>query len=108
MFNLKRQNYQITAVTNGDDALREIKNNTFNLVLMDIMLPGKNGFEITRDIRNYEKEKGISNAVPIIALTANTMDNDRDKCIEAGMNGYLSKPFTAIELANKVKEFIKA
>ncbi len=108
MFNLKRQNYQITAVTNGDDALREIKNNSFNLVLMDIMLPGKNGFEITRDIRNYEKEKGISNAVPIIALTANTMDNDRDKCIEAGMNGYLSKPFTAIELANKVKEFIKA
>ncbi len=106
MFNLKRHNYQITAVTNGDDALREIKNNTFNLVLMDIMLPGKNGFEITRDIRNYEKEKGISNAVPIIALTANTMDNDRDKCIEAGMNGYLSKPFTAIELADKVKEFI--
>ena len=108
IFNLKKHNYQITAVTNGEDAMREIKNNNFKLILMDIRLPGKNGFEITHDIRNYEKENNIKIAVPIIALTANTMDNDREKCIESGMNGYLPKPFTADELVKKVNEFITA
>ena len=107
IFTLKKQSYDITAVTNGDDAIDKIKNNIYNLILMDIMLPGMNGIEITVEIRKLEKENKINNPVPIIALTANTLDNERDKCLEAGMNEYLSKPFTTEELVNKIEKFIK-
>jgi CheY-like chemotaxis protein len=107
MFNLKKFNYDITAVTNGLDAIKIAKENQFDLVLMDLMLPEMNGFEITVELRKHEKETGIENPVPIIALTANTLDNDRDKCFEVGMNEYLSKPFTANELAAKIEKFIQ-
>lgn len=106
MFNLKKYNYNITAVTNGVDAMNSVKNIKFDLILMDLMLPGMNGLEITQEIRKMEKENAIKNQVPIIALTANTLDNDRDKCLEVGMNEYLSKPFTADQLAEKIHKFI--
>ncbi len=106
MFNLKRLNYEITTASNGHDAIEKIKAGSFNLVLMDIILPGKNGFEITGEIRELEKERGVESPVPIVALTANTLDNDREKCIAAGMNDYLSKPFTAEQLVEKVKQYL--
>ena len=106
-FNLRKYNYKVTAVTNGTDAIREIENNTFKLILMDLMLPGMNGYEITQEIRKIEKENKIENPVPIIAITANTLDNDRQKCFDVGMNEYLSKPFTAEQLIEKVREFIR-
>ena len=105
MYNLEKQNYDITAVTNGTDAIEKIKNNIFDLVLMDIMLPGMNGFEITDKIRDFEKNSKTNKPLIIIALTANTLNNDRDKCINAGMNDYLPKPFTAEELVNIIKKF---
>lgn len=106
MFNLKKYNYDIIAVSNGLDAIKTAKENQFDLILMDLMLPELNGFEITIKIREHEKEIGIETPVPIIALTANTLDNDREKCIEVGMNEYLSKPFTANQLAEKIHLFI--
>jgi osomolarity two-component system sensor histidine kinase NIK1 len=105
MYNLEKQNYDITAVTNGNDAIEKIKNNIFDIVLMDIMLPGMNGFDITDKIRNFEKSNKTNKSLIIIALTANTLNNDRDKCINAGMNEYLPKPFTAEELVNIIKKF---
>lgn len=105
-YNLKKENYDITAVTNGNDAIDKVKNNIFDLILMDIMLPGMDGFEITNEIRKLEKETRTDKPVIIIALTANTLNNDREKCIKAGMNEYLPKPFTAEELVNKIKKFI--
>jgi CheY-like chemotaxis protein len=106
MFNLKNYNYDITAVVNGLDAIKIAKENQFDLVLMDLMLPGMNGYEITIELRKHEQETGVKNPVPIIALTANTLDNDRNKCFGVGMNEYLSKPFTANELAEKINKFI--
>jgi osomolarity two-component system sensor histidine kinase NIK1 len=106
MFNLKRLNLEITTASNGYDAIDKIKTDTFDLVLMDIILPGKNGFEITGEIREFERNSDVKIPVPIVALTANTLDNDREKCIAAGMNDYLSKPFTAEQLIEKVKQFI--
>ena len=106
-FNLRKQNYNVTTAGNGTEAISKIKNNTFDLVLMDIMLPEMDGFEITAEIRKYEKETGIEKQVPIIALTANTLDNDRDKCIQAGMNEYLAKPFTAQELVSVIQQFLQ-
>lgn len=106
LFNLKKFNYEITAVINGMDAINKIKNNNFDLILMDLMLPEMNGFEITVEIRKLEKENEKEDPVPIIALTANTLDNDRDKCMEVGMNEYLAKPFTADQLVEKIRKFI--
>lgn len=105
IFNLRKLNYDITAKTNGLDALAEIKNNTYDLILMDIMLPEMNGMEITEEIRKFEKENNVKNPVPIIALTANTYDNDREKCIGVGMNEYLAKPFSAQQLIDMINKF---
>lgn len=105
-FNLRKFEYEVIAVTNGPDALDQIKNEKFDLVLMDLMLPGMNGYEITKEMRKREKEQGVEKEIPIIAITANTLDNDREKCFAVGMNEYLSKPFTVEELVAKVKLFI--
>ncbi len=106
MFNLKKFNFDITAVSNGVDAILAAKNEHYDLILMDLMLPEKNGIEVTVEIRKNEQKNGAKKAVPIIALTANTLDNDRDKCLEVGMNEYLSKPFTSNQLIEKINKFI--
>jgi CheY-like chemotaxis protein len=105
-FHLKKVNYNIACVNNWHEAMEEVKNNPPDLILMDIMLPEKNGFEITADIREYESHSGKSNQIPIVALTANTLDNDKDKCIQAGMNDYLPKPFTPDELYDIIEYYI--
>ncbi len=107
-FNLRKFNYNVVAVGNGIDAIEEFKANSFNLVLMDLMLPGMNGYDITKEIRKYEKDSAVENPVPIIAITANTLDNDREKCFEVGMNDYLSKPFNANQLIDKIRLFLPA
>ena len=104
-FNLRKQNYDVVTADCGSAAIKAYEENKFDLVLMDIMLPEMDGFEITAEIRKREKEAG-ENSVPIIALTANTLDNDRDKCIQSGMDEYLAKPFTADELITVIKQFI--
>ena len=104
MFNLRKQNYTVTAVTNGRDAITKFKENKFDLILMDIMLPEMDGYEITIFIRDLEKESGVTKPIPIIALTANALDNDKEKCLQAGMTDYLSKPFTSIELNDIIKK----
>ena len=97
-FHLKKKNYDVVSVTNWRDALETFKNKPLDLILMDIMLPELNGFEITSEIRKLESKKGVEQGVPIVALTANTLDNDKEKCLKAGMNDYLPKPFSAEEL----------
>lgn len=103
-FHLKKKNYEVLNVTNWRDALEKVKSNSFDLILMDIMLPEKNGFEITDEIRKWEAEKGINDGVPIVALTANTLDNDKEKCLNAGMNDYLPKPFSPEELYTVIEQ----
>lgn len=105
-FNLRKYNYNVTTASNGSDAIKAVTNQTFDLILMDLMLPEMDGYEITTEIRKLEKERGITNPVPIIAITANTLDNDREKCFQVGMNEYLSKPFTAEQLIDKIRMFI--
>lgn len=106
IFYLQKLNYSITATTNGNEAIELVKKDKFDLILMDIMLPEKNGYEITKEIRQLEKESNNNTPVPIIALTANTYDNDRDKCLAAGMDEYLEKPFTAQQLIEMIRKFI--
>lgn len=105
MFNLKKLNCEITPVTNGKDALENFKNNNYQIVLMDIMLPEMNGYEITKEIRKIEKLNEVENPVAIIALTANTYENDKEKCLSIGMNDYLSKPFSAQQLLKAIEKY---
>ncbi|HCE58350.1 MAG TPA: histidine kinase [Prolixibacteraceae bacterium] len=106
MFNLKKLDCEILAAVTGSQAIDLFKNNTFDLVLMDIMLPEMDGYEITAVIRKIEMENHVEKPVPIIALTANTYDNDKEKCFNAGMNDYLSKPFNARQLIEMIEKYM--
>ncbi|HKL31860.1 MAG TPA: response regulator [Tangfeifania sp.] len=103
-FHLKKKNYEVVCVTNWRDAMEKVKKEPLDLILMDIMLPELNGFEITAEIRKWEKEEGIENGIPIVALTANTLDNDKEKCLNAGMDDYLPKPFSPEELYEVIEQ----
>lgn len=85
-------------VNNGEDALTALHNNTFDVILMDIQLPIKNGIETTIEIRQLKDSK--INKIPIIALTANGLKGEEHKYQKAGMNGYLTKPFKENDLLN--------
>ncbi len=106
MFNLKKLNLEIAPAVTGSEAIELFKNNQFSLVLMDIMLPEMDGYQITQAIREMEKQNNVENPVPIIALTANTYDNDKEKCFDAGMNDYLSKPFTSKQLIDMIAKYL--
>lgn len=88
---LEKYNHQVTVVGNGLEAFKAVKQNRFDVVLMDVQMPVMGGFEATREIRQYEKDQAMPRT-PIIALTAHAMLGDREKCIQAQMDEYLSKP----------------
>jgi osomolarity two-component system sensor histidine kinase NIK1 len=88
---LEKYNHVVTVVSNGLEALNTIKSRRFDVILMDVQMPIMGGFEATKEIRQYEKEQGLLRT-PIIALTAHAMLGDREKCIQAQMDEYLSKP----------------
>jgi CheY-like chemotaxis protein len=92
-FSLKKFNHNVVIANNGLEALERFRENKFHVILMDIMMPVMDGLEATIKIREEEKLTGVEKRTPIIALTANTMDNDRDKCISYGMDEFMSKPF---------------
>jgi len=99
---LTRYNYVVAIATNGLEGVQMFKNQKFDLILMDIMMPVMDGYEATREIRNIEnKDKNLGN-IPIIAFTANTINNDREKCILGGMDDILEKPFDV----NKFREIL--
>ena len=87
---LTRRGHHVTVTNNGREALEAIARDTFDLVLMDIQMPEMSGFEATAAIRLRERETG--GHLRIIAMTAHTMSGDRERCLAAGMDGYLPKP----------------
>ena len=100
---LIQENYRVEAATTGEEALQKIQAVRPDLILMDIHLPGMGGLEATRRIREM-REAG---SVPIIALTAFAMLEDRQKCLEAGANDYLPKPFRLKELNKMIEAWLK-
>jgi PAS domain S-box-containing protein len=99
---LAKLGIEVDIVVNGAEAIEALRAKDFDLVLMDCQMPVMDGFEATRRIR--DPSTGVLNSsVPIIAMTANAMRGDRDRCIDSGMNDYLSKPVSPADLAAAVK-----
>ncbi|HYR89233.1 MAG TPA: response regulator [Terriglobia bacterium] len=94
---LEKQGHAVYIAENGKLALEALARESFDAVLMDVQMPAMGGFEATSIIR--EEEKTTGRHVPIIAMTAHAMKGDREKCIEAGMDSYVSKPISGKELA---------
>jgi two-component system, sensor histidine kinase and response regulator len=93
---LEKRGHQVLVTTNGKEALAALEKDSFDLVLMDVQMPEMDGFEATRMIRL--SEQGTAFHQRIIALTAHAMSGDRARCLEAGMDGYLTKPLGALAL----------
>jgi len=95
----------VVVVGNGREALEALKREAFDLVLMDVQMPEMDGIEATRAIRESEALTGAH--IPIVALTAHAMKSDQDRCVAAGMDGYISKPIQAADLLHMVETYAK-
>jgi len=95
--------YDVTLCRDGQEAFDAYKNDSFSLILMDCQMPIMDGWEATKAIRNHERDNDMPQTT-IVALTANAMQGDREKCIDAGMDDYLAKPFKKRELLEKLEE----
>ena len=93
---LEKRGHRVVVAGTGFEALQALEKESFDLVLMDVQMPEMDGFEATAAIREKEKGSGLHQAV--VALTAHAMKGDREKCLAAGMDGYLSKPIRPQEL----------
>ncbi|MBC7684048.1 MAG: response regulator [Bdellovibrionales bacterium] len=100
---LEKMGHRITLVDNGLDALERTMQGGYDLVLMDVQMPELDGLTATRRIRQWERVHG--GHVPIVAMTARAMQGDRERCLEAGMDDYLSKPIDSEQLRQLVSRF---
>lgn len=93
----------IETALNGKEALDKFETTNYDLILMDIQMPVMNGLEASEKIRALES---TNSHVPIIAITANAMIGDKEKCLSAGIDDYISKPFQPAALIDKIKKII--
>jgi two-component system sensor histidine kinase/response regulator len=101
---LEKRGHRVTVACNGRDALSALAKEPFDLVLMDVQMPEMDGLEATRLLR--EKEMASGHRQPVVAMTALVMKGDRERCIEAGMDGYLSKPIRPQELDEVLDNYL--
>ena len=104
---IKRKTTEEETAENGEIALEMLKisnHNYYDLVLMDVMMPVMDGYQATKEIRKLEDKK-ISN-IPIIAMTANAFEDDRQNAINAGMNDYISKPIKVETVYSVIKKYL--
>jgi CheY-like chemotaxis protein len=101
---LEKRGHRVTVAGNGREALAAIDKESYDLVLMDVQMPELDGIEATIAIR--EKEKTGENHLPVIALTAHAMKGDQERCLQAGMDAYLSKPIRAQELDELLNRYV--
>ena len=103
---LEKQGIVCEIAANGVEALELLEDKPFDLILMDCQMPEMDGYEATRQIREREKKTGAH--LPIIALTANTMRGDRERCIECGMDDFLAKPLKLDALKHMLEQYLTA
>jgi len=103
---LEKMGLHTNIAMNGLEALEALATSNYNLVLMDLQMPKMDGFEAVRQIRNPQS-KVLNHNVTIIAMTANAMEGDSKKCLDAGMNDYISKPIDFLEFEEKLKKYLQ-
>lgn len=100
---LEVANYKVIVVENGEKALESAVNDQPHLILLDLMLPKVDGFEVCQKLKTQEETKHI----PIVVLTAKTGEEDRQKALDAGADSYMTKPFRPEELWQEINKFIE-
>jgi DNA-binding response OmpR family regulator len=100
---LEGHNYEVTTAISGEEAIEITKDENFELILLDLMMGGINGFDTLKEIRKNENYK----KTPIIALTAKAQEGDKEKTLEEGFTHYIAKPFRAQELIAEVDSYLK-
>ena len=103
---IQRIGYPCDSAVNGHEAVVAVKRFSYDLVLMDCQLPGMDGYEATDRIRVWEESRTRGRRVPIVALTAHAMTGDRDRCLTAGMDDYMTKPVDARKLEAMIVKWI--
>jgi PAS domain S-box-containing protein len=101
---LQKLGHQVTVVSNGREAVSAVQSGKFDLIAMDVQMPEMDGLDATNAIRSWEKAAGTH--IPIMAMTAHAMKGDRERCLEAGMDGYISKPIRSGELEQAIAQLI--
>ncbi len=101
-----RKGHNVIAVEDGKLAVEQFQKDQFDAILMDMQMPEMDGLEATREIRRLEKE-GSKKTTPIIAMTANEDRSDQQKCFDAGMNGFISKPLSIKEVIPAIQKIIQ-
>lgn len=99
-YNLQREHMQVLLAPNAEEALRLFQQNEPNLIILDVMLPGRSGFELCRVIRQHSQ-------VPILFLTARTAEEDKLRGFELGADDYLVKPFSMVELIARIRSLLR-
>ena len=102
---LEKRGHSVRVAHNGREALSALEHEPFDLILMDIQMPEMDGFEATAAIRERERSTGAH--IPIVAMTAHAMNGDRERCLGAGMDGYVSKPIRLPELLNAIDQLLE-
>jgi len=95
---LERRGYSVRTVANGREALAALAEDAFDILLLDVRMPEIDGCQVVESVRRSEDEDPGCGRLPVIALTAMAMKSDRQRCMEAGMDEYLSKPLRSAEL----------
>jgi PAS domain S-box-containing protein len=103
---LEKAGFRVRLAANGEEALQAFEKEPFDLILMDLQMPGMDGLRATRLIR--AREKAVGGHVPIIAVTANALSGERQRCLAAGMDEYLSKPIRGAELFPAIERLVGA
>jgi PAS domain S-box-containing protein len=105
---LQSAGYECETACNGREAVERTRTTDPDLVLMDCQMPEMDGFEATRAIRREEADRGGDRKLPIVALTANALKGDEERCLAAGMNGYLTKPLDPAKLLSTIDRYLAA
>src|ERR1700686_3079705 len=100
---LEKREHEVTVAGNGEEALETLGKQTFDLILMDVQMPEMDGLQATVAIRRGEMES--EKHIPIIAMTAHAMAGDKDRCLEAGMDDYITKPIRPEQLGDVLKRY---
>jgi two-component system cell cycle response regulator DivK len=99
---LEHQGYAVTEAVNGEEALQQARTEIPDLILLDLQMPVRGGYEVLSELRREQR----FTSVPIVAVTASAMQGDREKAMAAGFNGYLTKPLALSDLRNEIQRLL--